>query len=142
MIYNIDFLNGKNEKSDFEKKIRKIIGSIRENENADLGDVNIVFCNDEFIREYNKEYLGHDYETDIITFYDKDEHGKTEGELLISIDRVRDNSKKYSSGFRSEIYRVISHGILHLCGYDDKTGKGKLLMRKKENYYLKKIRLS
>lgn len=118
--------------------VKEIAGIITSEENRKLSLLNIVFCNDKVIREFNKEYLGHDYETDIITFHDKDEQSNIEGELLISIDTVRSNSVRFKTEFKQELYRVIIHGILHLCGYNDGTLTEKAKMRKKENYYLNK----
>lgn len=142
MIYKTDFLKSSDRKSKLKEKTGKLILRIQKDENINFGDINVIFCDDEEIREYNKKYLGHDYETDIITFHDTNEKGNSEGELLISAETVQKNSKRFSAAFREELYRVITHGILHLCGYDDKTRAGKLKMREKENYYLKKLRLS
>lgn len=108
-------------------------------ENTVFGNINIVFCSDEFIKEYNREFLDHDYETDIITFHDTDENGFTEGELLISSDTVRFNSDRFKTNIEEEYSRVIIHGVLHLCGYRDETKSEKTLMRKKENHYLKEL---
>ena len=87
--------------------------------------------------EINKQYLKHDYYTDVITF-DYSENDKISGDIFISIDRVVDNSKKYSEKKNTEIRRVIIHGILHLIGYNDKLDDEKKIMTEKENYYLKK----
>lgn len=96
--------------------------------------VNIIFCSDEFLLEMNKEHLNHDYYTDIITFqYDQK---PIEGELFISIDRVKDNSVTHAVSFEQELDRVIIHGVLHLIGYGDKTEEEKIVMRSKEDYYL------
>jgi rRNA maturation RNase YbeY len=82
--------------------------------------------------------LNHDYYTDIITF-DYSENDVVSGDLFISIDRVKDNAKTYCIGFDNELKRVVYHGILHLCGYKDKTEKDEKEMREKENYYLKQF---
>lgn len=124
---------------DFRKKISFLIDTAEKEEKIKFGFVNLVFCNDELIRDYNKKYLGHDYETDIITFHDMDIKDQTEGELLISVETVKSNSVRFRTDFDSELYRVIIHGVLHLCGYKDKTAKQKSLMREKENFYLKLI---
>ena len=124
---------------EFKNQITLLISQTEKEEKIKFGIINLVFCNDEFIREYNRNYLGHDYETDIITFYDKDGNNKTDGELLISVETVKNNSIRFKSGYKMELCRVIIHGILHLCGYQDKTAKERALMRKKENYYLKLI---
>jgi len=94
-----------------------------------------VMTNDGKVYEINSEFLGHDYYTDIITFnYNK---GKTvNGEIYISVDRVRENADKYSVAFKSEIRRVVFHGFLHLCGYDDSTAEQKRKMAEMEEMYL------
>jgi rRNA maturation RNase YbeY len=95
----------------------------------------IIFCSDQYLLEINKKYLGRDYLTDIITFsYNSEE--TTTGELYISIERVKENSKLYSQSFVNELHRVIFHGILHLVGYCDENDKEKEEMRKKEEQYL------
>ena len=86
------------------------------------GEIAYIFCNDEKILEVNKEYLQHDYYTDIITF-DYSEEDSISGDLFISLDTVRSNSEMLGVGYEQELHRVIIHGILHLCGIDDK-GKG------------------
>ncbi len=124
---------------EFKNQINLLISQTEKEEKVKFGIINLVFCNDEVIREYNRNYLGHDYETDIITFHDKDINNQAEGELLISIETVKSNSVRFKTDYKSELNRVIIHGILHLCGYLDKTAREKALMRKKENYYLKLI---
>jgi rRNA maturation RNase YbeY len=96
-----------------------------------------VFCSDEYLHAMNVSFLQHDTYTDIITF-DLSEPPKTliEGELYISVDRVRDNGEKLGTGFEAEILRVIFHGALHLCGYTDKSKAAKAIMRSKEDEYL------
>lgn len=121
-----------------KQKVVKLIDEITEEENQKIQNFNILLCGDEEIFSYNMKYLSRNYYTDIITFY-YPEKGYIDADVLISIDSVKRNSGKYKTGFESELYRVIIHGILHLCGYDDKTSKQKFLMRKKENDYLKLI---
>lgn len=87
-----------------------------------VGDVGYLFCNDEKILEVNREYLGHDYYTDIITF-DYTEEDTLNGDIVISLDTVRSNAEKFEKAYDEELHRVIIHGILHLCGINDK-GKG------------------
>ena len=108
---------------------------VAESEIRRIGDVNIIFCSDNYILDVNLKYLQHDYFTDIITF-DYCEKNILSGDLFISIDSVRENAVLYNSGFDEELHRVIVHGILHLIGYDDHTDDEQKLMRKKENYYL------
>lgn len=102
-----------------------------------MSSINLIFCGDDFIRDYNKKYLNHDYETDIITFHDLNDEGLIEGELLISTETVRKNSARYKESFENELLRVIIHGLLHLCGYSDKSRTDTALMRSKENHFLK-----
>ena len=106
-----------------------------ESEIRRLGDINIIFCSDNYILDINQRYLGHDYFTDIITF-DYCEGDKLNGDLFISVDSVRENSLEYGTEFENELNRVIVHGILHLIGYDDHCDDDIALMRKKEDYYL------
>lgn len=125
---------------DAKKRLKDVINYISDNENTVFGNLNIIFCSDEFIKKYNREYLDHDFETDIITFYDNDDDGKIEGELLISADTVHFNSERFKTEIEEEFSRVIIHGILHLCGYGDKTKSEKIKMKKKENFYLNNLK--
>lgn len=95
------------------------------------GEVSFVFCSDPYLLQINKEYLNHDYFTDIITFnYNAD--NELSGDIFISLDTVRDNAIEYKVSFCDELRRVIIHGILHLVGFDDKTKVQKQIMRQKE----------
>ena len=94
-----------------------------------------MFCSDSFLLDLNKKHLGHDYFTDIITF-SYTVNNKISGDLFISVDRVKENSLKECVSFEKELERVVYHGVLHLCGYKDKTEKEIKEMRSKENYYL------
>lgn len=100
-----------------------------------LGDINIIFCSDNYILDINIKYLEHDYFTDIITF-DYCEGNVLSGDLFISVDSVRENASFYGTEFSDELDRVIVHGLLHLIGYDDHTDHDIEVMRSKENYYL------
>ena len=117
------------------KLIRKVISRIVSDAGHRCGKVDVVMTNDGKVYEINSEFLGHDYYTDIITFnYNK---GKTvNGEIYISVDRVKENADKYLVPFKSEIRRVIFHGFLHLCGYDDSTAEQKRKMAEMEEMYL------
>jgi len=96
-----------------------------------------IFCSDEFLLDINKRFLKHDFYTDIITFeLSKSVKAATEGEVYISVDRVKDNSKQLSTSFNDELHRVIIHGVLHLCGYKDKKKPEQAQMRSAENRYL------
>ena len=103
-----------------------------------LEEVNLIFCSDEYLLKMNVEYLQHDYYTDIISF-DYCEDDRILGDLFISKDRVLDNAEQNSVTFVAELQRVIVHGVLHLCGYKDKSEDEQKLMRIKEDYYLSKI---
>lgn len=101
-----------------------------------LGSINIIFCSDKYLLAMNKEYLQHDYYTDIITFNYCDKN-TISGDLFISIDRIKDYSKTNNLPFVNELHRVIVHGVLHLCGFNDKTEKEKEKMRQLEDHFLK-----
>lgn len=101
-----------------------------------IGDISFIFCSDGYLLNINKKYLDHDYYTDIITF-DYVEDQIINGDIFISIDRVRENATEFSTPFANELNRILIHGILHLLGYKDKTKKDKKLMTEKEDYYLK-----
>ena len=105
------------------------------NEIRKIGDINVIFCSDNYILDVNMKYLQHDYFTDIITF-DYCEGKVLSGDLFISVDSVRENSIEFGTDFEEELHRVIVHGVLHLIGYDDHTEEDKKVMRQKENYYL------
>jgi rRNA maturation RNase YbeY len=103
-----------------------------------VGDIALVFCSDDYLLDMNKQYLNHDYYTDIITF-DYTENEVVSGDLFISIDRIIDNSNVLNTDYDQELRRVCVHGVLHLCGYKDKTEEEVVLMRSKEDYYLQKF---
>lgn len=107
-----------------------------EKEKHRLGDINYIFCSDEELLEINIRHLNHSTYTDIITF-DYTEGNKISSDIFISIDRVEENAKKFKVSFEEELHRVMIHGILHLCGYKDKSKADAELMRKKENAALK-----
>lgn len=113
-----------------------IKNTVRE-EHKKVGEVSIVFCSDEYLLKVNNEFLKHDFYTDIITF-DYCEDDLVSGDLLISIERVRENAEIQKGLFIDELHRVIIHGILHLLGYHDKAKNEVKVMREKEDYYLKK----
>lgn len=105
------------------------------NEIKDFGDISVIFCSDAYILDVNKQYLDHNYYTDIITF-DYVEDNVISGDLFISIDTVSSNAKEYGISFIKELYRVVFHGVLHLVGYNDKTDEEQTQMTEKENFYL------
>lgn len=111
------------------------ISKVLEKEGKQLGDIAIVFCSDDYLLSMNKQYLNHDYYTDIITF-DYSEQQFVAGDLFISSDRVKENAAGLDLSFNDELNRVVIHGVLHLCGYKDKTKEDELLMRAKEDFAL------
>lgn len=121
-----------------QQELRRWIKKVITSENKEMGEINYIFCSDEYLLEKNIKYLDHDTLTDIITFnYCKGQI--ITSDIMISIDRVKENSTIFDNSFSEELHRVMIHGILHLIGYDDKTEKEKKLMREKENFYLKKL---
>lgn len=107
-------------------------------EGYEVGDINIIFCDDEYLLNVNRQYLNHDYYTDIITF-DYSEEEMVSGDLFISIDRVRENAEEFHQLFSEELHRIMVHGVMHLCGYQDKEPLEKTEMTGKEDFYLKKL---
>jgi rRNA maturation RNase YbeY len=114
-----------------------ILKSIEEEERV-INFISFNFCSDEYIIELNNNALKHNYYTDIITFELNFKNENIEGDIYISIDRVRENAKLLKESFVNELHRVIIHGVLHLCGYKDKSSQESKKMREKENYYLNK----
>ncbi len=104
------------------------------------GSINFIFCSDEYLLEINKNYLNHNYYTDIITFNLSSRPALLEAEVYISLDRVRDNAQIEETTMKEEIHRVMFHGLLHLCGYGDKKKEDIKIMRKKEQEYINKYR--
>jgi probable rRNA maturation factor len=117
--------------------LKKWLRRVIENENFRTGDISIVFTSDEYLLSINRQYLEHDYYTDVITF-DYSSDRIISGDILISIDRVKENAEIFNVEFKEELDRVILHGILHLLGYNDANDQDISLMRSKESVYLKK----
>jgi probable rRNA maturation factor len=120
------------------KKTSAWIEKVAKAEKSHIGILSYVFCSDKYLLKFNQEYLDHDTLTDIITF-DYTEKGSTflEGEIFISIERVKDNAKKLGTDFQTELHRVMVHGVLHLLGYSDKSQREKSEMRRREDKYLR-----
>ena len=118
-----------------ETKVSQWISSVITSEGCQEEEINYIFCDDEYLHKLNVEFLDHDTLTDIISFdYSV---GKTlKGDIFISIERVEENAKDFKVSFEQELQRVIVHGILHYCGYKDKSEDDAKLMREKENFYL------
>ena len=108
------------------------------NEGKQSGEISFVFCSDDYLLDINRQYLDHDYYTDIITF-DYVEGNLISGDIFISIDRVKENADVFKVSFENELNRIIIHGVLHLLGYKDKDSKQKEVMTGKEDYYLQKF---
>lgn len=115
-----------------ETKTIEWLTQIITNEKKITGNISYIFCSDEHLLTINKEYLNHDYYTDIITF-DYTDNGIISGDIFISIDRIKDHANDYKVTFENELYRVIAHGVLHLIGYNDKTDEEQKLMTKMED---------
>jgi probable rRNA maturation factor len=117
-------------------KLKQWIKTVTEKEKHRLGSVNYIFCTDDELLEINIRHLNHNTLTDIITF-DYTEGTTINSDIFISVDRVAENAQKFKVSFEEELHRVMIHGILHLCGYKDKSKADAELMRKKENWALK-----
>jgi len=104
---------------------------IADRENLTIQSLSFVYCSDEYLLEINQQFLAHDYYTDVITF-DLSNSDAIEGEVYISLDRIQDNSENLNESFERELCRVMAHGLLHLCGYADKSPDEKEVMRRKE----------
>ncbi len=111
------------------------ISTIIENEKHDQGDITFIFCDDNYLHKLNVDFLNHDTLTDIISF-DNSLGKQIHGEIYISIDRVKENAIEFKVSFEDELHRVIIHGILHFCGYKDKSDEEAKLMRSKEDHAL------
>lgn len=133
-------LNFFTQDSDFKlknkKKISEWIVRTATAEGKNAGEISYIFCSDNYLRQINIDYLNHDYLTDIITFDNSDDEDTIEGDIFISVERVMENAGVFNKTFENELRRVIIHGVLHLIGYKDKSGKDKSLMREKEDHYL------
>jgi len=115
--------------------IKKLIASVFRKEGVKLGSLNYIFCTDKRLLKINQDFLKHDYYTDIITFELSPKGLPIEGEIYISVDRVKENAITEETSFKQELLRVILHGALHLCGYKDKTAAQVKLIRQKEEFY-------
>ncbi|MCX7551304.1 rRNA maturation RNase YbeY [Xanthomarina sp. F2636L] len=121
-----------------ESKISTWLEGVILNENYNLGEINYIFCNDDYLHKLNVEFLQHDTLTDIISF-DYTIGKIIQGDIYISTERVSDNAKDFNVSNTDELHRVMVHGVLHYCGYKDKTAEEVKLMREKENHYLKEL---
>lgn len=124
--YELDF------KLDNEDAFSSWISSVILSESKKEGDINYIFCDDDYILEINNKYLNHDYYTDIISF-DYSVGNELHGDIFVSIERIRENALDFNVTFDEELKRVIIHGVLHYCGFKDKSEEDELLMRLKED---------
>ncbi len=120
-------------------RLRKWLAALAQAKGFRLGDVSYVFGTDDWLLEYNRQFLDHDFLTDIITFDQRDDpaDARIDADILLSVDRVEDNAKTHQVSFEEEFRRVLAHGLLHLCGYGDKTDAEAAAMRKEEEAALK-----
>ena len=133
----INYLNLTGTKIIFEKKkLNDWIKYTVNNEGKIIGDIQYIFCDDDYLLDVNKKFLQHDYYTDIVTFPLSENSNVISGEIYISLDRVAENAILNNTDFDNELARVVIHGVLHLLGYDDHSDNEKKEMRKKEDYYL------
>ena len=123
---------------DNETQLSDWIVMVISEEGYKLEEVNYIFCDDDYLLKLNVEFLKHDTLTDIISF-DNSVGKIIQGDIYISIERVKDNAKDFKVSTIEELYRVMVHGILHYCGYKDKSESEERLMRQKENHYLKQL---
>lgn len=124
--YETDFI------LDNEEATAAWLGNVITSENKKEGEINYIFCDDEYLHKINMEYLNHDTLTDIISF-DYSMGNELHGDIFVSIERVKDNATDFNVSFEEELKRVLVHGILHYCGYQDKGEAEELLMRSKED---------
>jgi probable rRNA maturation factor len=121
------------------RKARKIVTEIIAHENKTSGDLSFIITNDERLKEINVEFLEHDYYTDVITF-NYNEKDVINGEIYISLDRIKENALNYNVSLEAELLRVLIHGVLHLVGYDDTDEEKKSEMRRMEDYWLDSLK--
>ncbi len=119
-----------------EETYQEWLQAIATSEEHHIAELNYIFCNDTYLHKINVEYLNHDTYTDIISF-DYTENDEVAGDIFISVERVRENAYTFKVSFHNELLRVMAHGLLHLCGYGDKTTEEETLMRSKEEEKIK-----
>lgn len=119
-----------------EKSISNWISKVILSEQKKEGEINYIFCDDEYLLEINQQYLDHDTLTDIISF-DYSVGNELHGDIFISVERVAENAQDFEVSFEEELLRVLAHGVLHYCGYKDKSAEDEKIMRDKENEKIK-----
>ena len=117
-------------------RLKEFILELVHKEGPGVSSINYIFCSDSYLLKINNDFLNHDTYTDIITFQYSAEGEAVESDIYISVERVRENAKTFHVSFARELYRVIFHGALHLCGYKDKSARDGKVMREKEDYYV------
>ena len=117
-------------------KLKCFINSLIAKEKKSLNNLNYIFCNDNTLLEINRKYLNHNFYTDVISFDLSSSRKEILADIYISVDRIRENAKSFKITMEEELHRVMLHGLLHLCGYNDKTEVQRQLIRKKEDFYL------
>lgn len=130
--YETDFRLSKSE------NLAKWISGVISHEGFDLGEIAYIFCDDAYLHQLNVEFLKHDTFTDIISF-DNSVGNEIGGEIYISVERVRENAAEFGTSFEEELHRVMIHGILHYCGYKDKSSMEAEMMRNKEDEALRQL---
>jgi rRNA maturation RNase YbeY len=130
------FSEGVSYRLEHEKDVQQWLHELIGQENLKAGVINYIFCNDEYLLELNQKFLERNTLTDVIAFDYREEENEVSGDVFISIERTRENAKKYNQAPENELLRVIVHGLLHLCGYDDRTPAQKEEMTLKEDKYL------
>lgn len=118
------------------RRLRIFIKNLIGTEKKKLTNLNYIFCSDKALLEINRKYLAHDFYTDIITFDLSSSPNEILADVYISVDRVKENATRLKLSFREELHRVMFHGVLHLCGYEDQTQEQQIEIRTKEDYYL------
>jgi probable rRNA maturation factor len=117
-------------------KLKVFINGLIAKEKKNLNNLNYIFCNDNALLKINRKYLDHNFYTDVITFDLSSSREEILADIYISVDRIRENAKSLKLSLKEELHRVMLHGLLHLCGYNDKTEVQRKLIRKKEDFYL------
>lgn len=130
------FSNGLNLSLNNRNELKYFLKKIIESKGKELVSINYIFCSDKELLRLNNKFLNHDFYTDILTFDLSESKKKINAEIFISLERVKDNAAQFKSPIKRELLRVIIHGVLHLCGYSDKSKTEILKMRKAENKYL------
>jgi probable rRNA maturation factor len=133
---SFNYLNTKSSVFQNKTKLKQQLIALFKSEKTQLNSLTYIFCTDEYLLGINQQFLNHNEYTDIITFNLANKKQPVEGEIYISIDRVKENAKTHATTFKQELHRVVFHGALHLCGYKDKSKADFAAMRKAEDKYL------